>query len=66
MAKYIQRRPPEMKEDLRETMRETLNYLEYMKDQLNWILNVYGNRLQGGSDIGGNQATIGTRYEPHD
>ena len=55
-----------MKEDLRETMRETLNYLEYMKDQLNWILNVYGNRLQGGSDIGGNQATIGTRYEPHD
>lgn len=66
MAKYIQRRPPEMKEDTRETLRETLEYLDYLKDQLNWILDVYGKRLASAPEISGNQATIGKRYEPHD
>lgn len=39
MGKYIDQEPPEKVEDV-------LDYLAYLKDQLNYILSVYGKRLE--------------------
>ena len=63
MGRYIQREPPIIKDDLRETMRETIEYLEYLRETLNHILSIYGKRMPG-PEATGNQATIDQNRTP--
>lgn len=45
MIKYIERKPPEYNGDPEKSICEIIDYLEYLRVNLNWILDNYGKRL---------------------
>lgn len=45
MTRQLDRRPPTYHGDPEESIREILEYLEYMRQNINLILNAYGKRL---------------------
>lgn len=54
-VKYIQREPPTYNGDPSAAAQDIIDYLEYLRENLNFILNTYAQRLAAADNVAGNE-----------